>query len=108
MATVTVRNSIDESLSDLALVQIFPSGWEIFNERVVGAGESSQSYNYRDIRDDRVLTYFNLAAGRTKTFRIRLQAAYRGSYFLPAVSCQAMYAPSEQARTRGMWVDVVE
>ncbi len=108
VATVTVRNSIDESLSDLALVQIFPSGWEIFNERVVGGGESSQSYNYRDIRDDRVLTYFNLAAGRTKTFRIRLQAAYRGSYFLPAVSCQAMYAPSEQARTKGIWVDVVE
>lgn len=109
-AVVTVQNGMEESLTDLALVQIFPSGWEIFNERVVGSGESgsSESWNYRDIRDDRVLTYFNLGAGRSKTFRIRLQAAYRGRYFLPAVSCQAMYSPVDQARTRGEWVEVTE
>jgi uncharacterized protein YfaS (alpha-2-macroglobulin family) len=88
-------------------VQIFPSGWEIFNERLVnGNGSSNENYNYRDIRDDRVLTYFNLSAGQTKSFSVRLQAAYRGTYYLPPVSCQAMYAPNEQARTTGGWVEV--
>ncbi len=110
-AVVTVTNTPQQAFTDLALVHIFPSGWEIFNERVMGAdanGRASMQYNYRDIRDDRVLTYFNLGAGQSKTFRVRLQAAYRGNYYLPAVSCQAMYAPQEQARNTGMWVEVVE
>ncbi len=106
-AVVTVQNSAQQSFTDLALVHIFPSGWEIFNERVMGEQPSTERYNYRDIRDDRVLTYFNLGAGQAKTFRVRLQAAYRGNYYLPAVSCQAMYEPREQARTSGMWVEVV-
>ena len=72
------------------------------------ASASSVGYNYRDIRDDRVLTYFNLGAGQSKTFRVRLQAAYRGKYYLPAVSCQAMYAPEEEARNSGTWVSVTQ
>ena len=80
----------------------------IYNERILGTDSigSAGSYSYRDIRDDRVLTYFNLAAGQTKTFKVRLQAAYRGTYYLPAISCQAMYDPREQARTNGSWVIV--
>lgn len=107
-AVVTVRNSVEQSFTDLALVQIFPSGWEIFNERLMGAQSSTDKYNYRDIRDDRVLTYFNLGAGQSTTFRVKLQAAYRGRYYLPAVSCQAMYEPREQARTSGKWVEIVK
>ena len=107
-AEVTVANGPVQAITDLALVQIFPSGWEIYNERILNAGSDNGAgkYNYRDIRDDRVLTYFNLGAGQTKTFKVRLQAAYRGMYYLPAVSCQAMYEPREQARTKGSWVNV--
>ena len=109
-AVVTIRNTPAQAFTDLALVQIFPSGWEIYNERILDAGSDNGAgkYNYRDIRDDRVLTYFNLVAGQSKTFKVRLQAAYRGSYYLPAVSLQAMYKPSEQARTKGSWVKVEE
>ncbi len=104
-ATVIVENSRVQAFTDLALVQIFPSGWEIFNERLInGSSTGNENYNYRDIRDDRVLTYFNLAAGQTKTFSVRLQAAYRGVFYLPPVSCGAMYAPNEQAITEGKWV----
>lgn len=109
-AIVTIRNGIEQAFTDLALTQVFPSGWEIFNDRMLRTEDSSadDTYQYRDIRDDRVLTYFHLGAGQVKTFRVRLQAAYRGNYYLPAVSCQAMYAPQEEARNRGMWVAVVE
>ena len=108
-AIVTLTNGMEQAFTDLALTQIFPSGWEIFNDRLLGGTtESSTTYNYRDIRDDRVQTYFNLEMRETKTFRVKLQAAYRGRYYLPAVSCQAMYAPQEQARNSGAWVEVVE
>ncbi|MDR0422080.1 MAG: hypothetical protein LBH72_03600 [Proteiniphilum sp.] len=111
VAEVTVRNGIEQPFTDLALTQVFPSGWEIFNERMLEGDASSSpggGYTYRDIRDDRVLTYFNLGAGQTKVFRVRLQAAYRGRYYLPPVSCLAMYAPQEEARSGGARVEVTE
>ncbi|MDR1742688.1 MAG: hypothetical protein LBR48_02575 [Dysgonamonadaceae bacterium] len=109
-AAVTVSNPTSQALTDLALTQVFASGWEIINDRLMNTASAASAgeYSYRDIRDDRVLTYFNLAAGQSKTFRVQLQAAYRGYYFLPAISCQAMYNPREQARTSGVWVCVEE
>ncbi|MDR1516662.1 MAG: hypothetical protein LBS52_00935 [Dysgonamonadaceae bacterium] len=108
LATVSVENPTTQILTDLALTQVFASGWEIINDRLMNTANTTSAgeYSYRDIRDDRVLTYFNLAAGQSKVFRLQLQAAYRGYYYLPAISCQAMYNPREQARTSGMWVRV--
>ncbi len=108
IAMVTVQNSVEQPFTDLALTQLLPSGWEIFNERMLdeAASAANGGYNYCDIRDDRILTYFNLGAGQSKTFRVRLQAAYRGKFFLPAASCNAMYAPEEETRISGTWVTV--
>lgn len=106
-AAVTVRNNGAQSFTDLALTQVFPSGWEILNERILSDDtRGGKEYNYRDIRDDRVQTYFNLGAAQTKTFKVQLQAAYKGRYYLPAVLCRAMYAPQEEARNKGSWVTV--
>ena len=63
-----IRDSISgtSDYNDLALTHIMPSGWEIYNERMIDHPEqatstdTNNSYTYRDIRDDRVLTYFNL------------------------------------------------
>ena len=111
IASVRITNtSPTESYTDIALTHIIPSGWEIFNERVFNPGEkptsSSGSYNYRDIRDDRVLTYFNLPKGAGITYKVRLQASYIGSFVLPAIQCEAMYDTSAQARTKAGRVKV--
>ena len=101
MSAVTLSNiSGTSDYSNLALTHIIPSGWEIYNERMVapetesvaadGSGKSVSKYNYLDIRDDRVLTYFNLRRGETKVFTVRLQATYAGNFILPAVQCEAM------------------
>ena len=84
------------SLENLALDMGIPAGWEIVNERLTGAA-SEDSYDYKDIRDDRVLWYFGLPAGRSKSFSVQLRAAYEGSYSLPATVCQAMYEPAVNA-----------
>ena len=103
------NNSVSDGYTDIALTHIIPSGWEIFNERVTDTENNTQSsaYTYRDIRDDRVLTYFDLSRGTTKTFPVRLQATYLGSFVLPAVQCEAMYDTSAQARTTAGRVKVV-
>lgn len=102
--------------SDVALTHIIPSGWEIFNERMVAASTSekedaeaaSNVFNYQDIRDDCVLTYFDLPIGRTKEIKIRLQASYIGEFVFPAILCEAMYDTSARARTTAGRVKVVK
>lgn len=108
ISTATITNRSSQPLTDMALVQIFPSGWEIQNERILDINKlpDINNYNYKDIRDDRVLIYFNLAAGQTKTFKVGLQAAYIGSYYLPPASCQALYNPFIQSITTGSRVEV--
>ncbi len=95
---------------NLALSQIFPSGWEINNLRLDEAEErlSSDKATYQDIRDDRVYTYFDLGTGQRKTFKVMLTATYAGSYYLPAISCEAMYDHGIYARTKGQVVQVTK
>ncbi|MDR2003561.1 MAG: hypothetical protein LBQ74_11055 [Prevotella sp.] len=107
-ANVIVQNISGQYLTDMTLSQIFPSGWEIFNTRLFNEADSrtAGSFNYQDIRDDRVYTYYNIGSGYSSSFRIRLQAAYCGRFYLPAISNEPMYNPSEQSRTTGRWVEV--
>jgi uncharacterized protein YfaS (alpha-2-macroglobulin family) len=107
-ASVIVQNIFGQYLTDMALDQIFASGWEIFNNRLFNEADTrtAGSYSYQDIRDDRVYTYFNLGAGYSMSFNVRLQAAYCGRFYLPAVSGHAMYSPDINGRTTGQWVEV--
>ena len=121
IARVTVSNiSGINDYTDIALTHIIPAGWEIYNERIMNPVEEEEeedgtvrkvnsyslNYTYRDIRDDRVMTYFDLARGKSKTFEIRLQATYAGTFVLPAIQCEAMYDTKAQARTAAGWVIV--
>ena len=94
---------------ELVLNQIFPSGWEILNTRMDGSLQPDDANipEYQDIRDDRVYTFFDLKASKTKTFRIRLNASYAGEYYLPTISCEAMYDHSINARKPGKVVKVI-
>lgn len=108
IATVTLSNTSGyKSLDNVALSQIFPSGWEIINSRLftVDLGQDSY-YTYQDIRDDRVLTYLNMYNNSVYTYRVMLNATYEGKYYLPAVVCETMYDDSNYSRTKGTWVTV--
>lgn len=110
-ALVTVHNTgTGRNYEELALSQIFPSGWEIINTRL---DDTQQYYNqgkadYQDIRDDRVYTYFDLKANERKAFTILLNASYQGKYYLPAVAVEAMYDNSIYANKKGQWIEVVK
>lgn len=113
IAEVRVTNpSITSYYKEMALSQIFPSGWEIHNTRMdesanVNLKETSY-FTYQDIRDDRVYTYFNVNKESTVTYRVLLNAAYLGEFYLPAQSCEAMYDGQIHARKAGKWVKVVK
>jgi uncharacterized protein YfaS (alpha-2-macroglobulin family) len=108
-----VSNPKNETVKDIALTQIFPSGWEIVNTRFTDFGTTTKSEaRYTDIRDDRVNFYFDLNKGRknaeTKTFTVLLNAAYLGTYYLPGVQVEAMYDNDYLVRTKGRWINVLK
>ncbi len=108
VAKVRITNPTGRAFKEMALSQIFPSGWEIINTRLLDVPNlpSSTKAKYTDIRDDRVYQYFDLRPGKTATFMVRLNASYAGKYYLPSVSAEAMYDASIYARKHGQWVQV--
>jgi uncharacterized protein YfaS (alpha-2-macroglobulin family) len=92
--------------SNLALTQVFPSGWEIINTRLLGQDNTNSPADYVDIRDDRVYTYFGINKYNSKTYAVQLNASYEGKFYMPAVNCSAMYENAIGATVKGQWVEV--
>ncbi|QWX83417.1 hypothetical protein H0I23_13275 [Cellulophaga sp. HaHaR_3_176] len=107
IAEVSITNTTGNAIKNMALTEIFPSGWEIVNTRFTDFGDFAQNdVTYTDLRDDRASFYFDMKKNETKTFRILLNASYLGTYYLPGVQVEAMYDNDYIARTKGQWVKV--
>jgi uncharacterized protein YfaS (alpha-2-macroglobulin family) len=129
IAEIAIRNLTQHRIDNIALAQLVPAGWEIENERLAGGdakgtreeddkkragswyipdGSSATAARaeYVDIRDDRIYRYFSLKPDEQIYFRTRLNAAYRGHYYLPSIAVEAMYDATKLARTKGEWIDV--
>ncbi|MEO6733760.1 MAG: alpha-2-macroglobulin family protein, partial [Ferruginibacter sp.] len=111
LARVVIKNPGKRgNYTQMALTQIFPSGWEILNARMLG-GEGtfkSSASTYQDVRDDRVYTYFNIRENETLIYYVQLNASYLGRYFMPGTFCEAMYDNSIAAGVNGKWVQVAQ
>ncbi|SHI67193.1 hypothetical protein SAMN04487911_104133 [Arenibacter nanhaiticus] len=108
VAEVTLTNTSENTLKNVALTQIFPSGWEIVNTRFTDFGDFEENdVTHTDLRDDRANFYFDMKKKETKTFRVLLNASFLGKYYLPGIQAQAMYDNDYKARTKGMWVNVI-
>lgn len=96
----TVKNVTRDYLDNLALIQVFPGGWELRNEAMEGAqGVGKDAARRVEFRDDRVFHYFALGAGRSVTFQVGARASYSGTYLKPGAFVSAMYDGSLQAAT---------
>ena len=105
-ARVRVVNNSGRDLENLALTQVIPSGWQITDSRLAG-DEQAAPLDYRDIRDDRVLSYFSLAAGEAREYTLGLNATFAGRFYLPGWQVEAMYQGDTRARNKGQWVEVI-
>ena len=88
---ITVENPSEYRVTELALSYYLASGWEIVNDRLNGLGSETSGAKHLDIRDDRAYYFFDLSPKSKKTFTLKLNATYEGSYMLPAVRCEDMY-----------------
>jgi hypothetical protein len=81
---------------------------EAANANTASKAADNAGLTYQDIRDDRVLSYFDLAPKESKTVKVRMNAAFLGDYYFPAISTEVMYRPSIRARTAGLPVQIVK
>ena len=109
-----VGKTEDIALTELALVQIVPSGWEIENLRLSGEsfpeflnGRGINNAEYTDIRDDRILWFFDMPRReRSREFAVKLNAVTKGQFYLPQVTFEAMYDDDFYASRPGRSVQV--
>ena len=104
---VSITNLSKVSLNNLALTHFIPAGCQIANPRLFDAEPDRGYYDYQDVRDDRIYTYFNLGAGAKKIFTVVLNASYSGRFYLPGISVESMYDADFHANTSGRWVEIV-
>ena len=87
---MTVQNPSEYRVTELALSYYLPSGWELVNDRLSG-DDANSGAKHIDYRDDRAYIYFDLTPKSEKTFVLKANATYEGSYMIPAVRCEDMY-----------------
>jgi uncharacterized protein YfaS (alpha-2-macroglobulin family) len=108
-AEITVKHSGENPYhyQDLGLTQVFPSGWEIINERITDFNnQSGINYDYLDIKTDRTSYFFSLQEREVKKFTVRLNATFQGRYYFPAANVSDMYNHNITANTDGKWIYV--
>jgi uncharacterized protein YfaS (alpha-2-macroglobulin family) len=107
-AEVTLKNADSKIyLREMCLNEIFPSGWEIHNSRMLDE-ETNNGVRYQDIKDDRVYSYFDLNYNSTLVVKIKLNATYAGRFYMPSIYTEAMYDNTIHANSKPMWVEVLK
>ncbi|MFY9526480.1 MAG: MG2 domain-containing protein [Limnochordia bacterium] len=104
-----------EDLSEVALVQVLPAGWEIENVRLLGGRlpEWTEEYNlgqeeFLDLRDDRVMWFFDMYGWVEEyCFLVKLNAVTVGKFTLPPTLLEAMYDNEYKVVTEGSVVEVL-
>jgi uncharacterized protein YfaS (alpha-2-macroglobulin family) len=107
LVDVEIRNNTVRQLQNLVLTHLVASGFQIKNPLFSSDNRPVKNYDYQDVRDDRIYSYFSLNPGESKTFLVALNASYLGRFYQPGIAVEAMYDDSVQANTRGQWVNIV-
>ncbi len=94
----------DGDYEHLALELLFASGWEIIKP---DNPERDSRIEYMDYRDDRVYIYANMERDpRFLSVKVKLNAAYKGKFYQPALRGSSMYDNSIQSVVKGKWIEV--
>lgn len=107
IAHIEVKKGATASES-IALTFAIPSGWEIWNDRLMDSSEERTTVKNIDIRDERISWYFGLRNSEKREFSVRLRAAWCGKYIMPATVCEDMYDARCRAILSNRIVEVVK
>ena len=101
-------------VENIALTQILPSGWEIENLRLTNTNTpnwinekpNKTNVSYTDIRDDRVMWFFDHTREKEYRFYVKINAVSKGEFDFPGTNLEAMYDNNYRAYKKGYRVKV--
>ncbi len=127
--TVRVRSISKEGLTNIAIVDMLPSGFEVVQQKAINnhaesenneqsdASENDNSEeqwispiatgkytwypDYTDVREDRVIIYGSTRNDHIQTFNYQIKATNIGQYAVPPAYGEAMYDRDIQAVSKG-------
>jgi alpha-2-macroglobulin len=112
---VQPHNDIKYSIEELAVQMMLPSGWEIENTRL--SKEQMPPWmtslkpggeKYLDIRDDRVMWFFDITPYKRKyEFVAKINAVTAGKFTLPPIVFEAMYDHRYKVCTQPQSIEVI-
>ncbi len=110
---LSITNGTTNPIENIALADILPAGFEIENPNVtempdLGWIKDRNSYDYRDIRDDRITYFLYLGEEDTKNYYYVVRAVSKGIFQMGPVGADAMYDPEIHSYHGGGVVTVLE
>lgn len=109
------NESVVPIIEEVALVQLIPSGWEIENTRLSNevlpgwmSSWTTGSEEYLDIRDDRIMWFFDLKNNYPLDFIVKINVITKGKFTLPGARCEAMYNADYMATRQSKSIKVSE
>ncbi len=103
---VVIRTKVRSTsgpVSNVAIVNLLPSGLEVENprlqttEQLPWVNDANFQPEYMDLRDDRILLFADLPPDTWQTFYTLVRAVAPGQFRLPPVQVEAMYNPALRA-----------
>ncbi len=91
--------AISDNLENVVISDLLPAGLEIENPRLKSTARlswiprKSADITYQDIRDDRLLLFTDLRAGRPVDYFYSLRAISSGIFIVPPIAADCMYNP---------------
>jgi uncharacterized protein YfaS (alpha-2-macroglobulin family) len=90
---IQVRSLTNPYLSNIAIVDLLPGGFEVVRDSV-----GSQGIDYADVREDRVVFFTSLDTS-AKEIVYRIKATNIGNFTVPAIQAESMYDPGVRANS---------
>ncbi|MFT4977090.1 MAG: hypothetical protein ACI8S6_002995, partial [Myxococcota bacterium] len=111
---LTIQNTHDAPIQNIALVDRIPAGWEIENPRL-GRGELPEwasgmelwDREHMNLRDDRLEVFGSLNDSKERVIVYAVRAVTAGRFTQPPVSAEAMYEPRIWARQPGQEIEII-
>lgn len=97
---IRVRNISPEPISNLALLDLLPGGFEI-EANTLRPGKETRGADYVDVREDRNVFFCGLGKGEMKTFEYRIKPVTAGTFVIPPVFAECMYDRGVKGRAGG-------
>lgn len=106
VAKITIK-TFEENTDNVVIVDLLPAGLEIENPRLASSAKINWlsddlfTPSYMDIRDDRLILFADFEDSGTYTFYYAIRAVSCGTFYLPQIKAECMYAPEVYSLNSG-------